>query len=228
MRLKVRKLRAQTFETAIIERYRRRESSVEEALIEMYLAGVSVRRVEDITEALWGTRVSPSTVSDLNKKITQRSKPGAIDRSKASTPTSIWMASCSSAAGPARSAMCRFRGDWCEQRGLSGDSWHLRGCQRGQSGLELVPQAPQERGLAGVRLIISDACLGLSESAAEFFPDAAWQRCIVHRYRNFLSHVPSTKVREIAAMLKAIHASEDIVAAREKLSEWWRSWRRCG
>ena len=43
--------------------------SVEEALIEMYLAGVSVRRVEDITEALWGTRVSPSTVSDLNKKI---------------------------------------------------------------------------------------------------------------------------------------------------------------
>ncbi len=69
VKLKVPKLRRQTFETAIIERYRRREASVEEALIEMYLAGVSVRRVEDITEALWGTRVSPSTVSDLNKKI---------------------------------------------------------------------------------------------------------------------------------------------------------------
>jgi hypothetical protein len=69
MRLRVPKLRARTFETAITERYGRRESSVEEALIEMYLAGVSVRRVEDITEALWGTRVSPSTVSDLNKKI---------------------------------------------------------------------------------------------------------------------------------------------------------------
>jgi transposase-like protein len=53
----------------VIERYRRRESSVEEALIEMYLAGISVRRVEDITEALWGTRVSPSTVSNLNQKI---------------------------------------------------------------------------------------------------------------------------------------------------------------
>src|SRR5512140_250874 len=59
--LKVPKLRRQTFETAIIERYRRRESSVEEALIEMYLAGVSVRRVEDITEALWGT-CSPGTM----------------------------------------------------------------------------------------------------------------------------------------------------------------------
>ncbi len=67
--LKVPKLRTLPFETAIIERYRRRESSVEEALIEMYLAGISVRRVEDITESLWGTRVSPSTVSNLNKKV---------------------------------------------------------------------------------------------------------------------------------------------------------------
>ena len=67
--LRIPKLRTLTFETAIIERYRRRESSVEEALMEMYLAGVSVRRVEDITQALWGTRVSPSTVSELNKKI---------------------------------------------------------------------------------------------------------------------------------------------------------------
>ena len=70
--LNVPKLRKQTLDTAIIERYRRRESSVEEALMEMYLAGVSVRRVEDITEALWGTRVSPSVVSDLNKKIYKR------------------------------------------------------------------------------------------------------------------------------------------------------------
>lgn len=56
------KLKGLTFETAIIERYKRRETSVEEALIEMYLAGVSMRRVEDITEALWGT------ISNLNKK----------------------------------------------------------------------------------------------------------------------------------------------------------------
>ena len=57
------KLRKLPFETSIIERYRRREASVEEAMIEMYLAGVSVRRVEDITEALWGSKVSPSTNS---------------------------------------------------------------------------------------------------------------------------------------------------------------------
>lgn len=67
--LKVPKLRSLPFETAIIERYKRRESSVEEALLEMYYAGVSMRRVEDITEALWGSRVSPSTISELNQKV---------------------------------------------------------------------------------------------------------------------------------------------------------------
>ena len=59
------RLKGVPFETAIIERYRRRESSVEEALIEMYLAGVSVRRVEDITEALWGSKVSHATLLSL-------------------------------------------------------------------------------------------------------------------------------------------------------------------
>jgi putative transposase len=57
---------------AIIERYRRRESSVEEALMEMSLPGVSARRAEDISDVLWGTRVSPSTVSDLNQKLYER------------------------------------------------------------------------------------------------------------------------------------------------------------
>ncbi len=69
VKLKMPKLKGVAFETAIIERYQRRESSVEEALIEMYLAGVSVRRVEDITEALWGAKVSPGTISELNKKV---------------------------------------------------------------------------------------------------------------------------------------------------------------
>ena len=67
--LKIPRLRTLLFETQIIKRYQTKQSSVEEALIEMYLAGVSVRRVEDITEALWKTKVSSSTISDLNQKI---------------------------------------------------------------------------------------------------------------------------------------------------------------
>lgn len=66
--LKIPKLKGIPFETALIECCCRREFSVEETLIEMYLAGASMRRVEDITEALWGTKVSPRTISNLNRK----------------------------------------------------------------------------------------------------------------------------------------------------------------
>lgn len=86
VKLKMPKLRRQTFETAIIERYQRRECSVEEALMEMYLAGVSVRRVEDITEALWGTRVSPGTVSNLNKKSEGLSATGSSEQPERQDP----------------------------------------------------------------------------------------------------------------------------------------------
>ena len=77
----------------------------------------------------------------------------------------------------------------------------------------------KKRGLTGVRLIISDACLGLSEAAAEVFPEADWQRCVVHFYRNVFSKVPSNKVREVAAMLKAIHAQESREAAESKAGD---------
>ncbi len=70
------------------------------------------------------------------------------------------------------------------------------------------------RGLTPPDLIVSDACLGLAEAAAEVFPDAGWQRCVVHFYRNVFSVVPRRRMREVARMLKAIHASEDLEAAR--------------
>lgn len=65
--LKVPKLNGISFETSITERYCRQEISVKEALIKMYLAGVLLRRVRDITEALWGSKVSPSTISELTR-----------------------------------------------------------------------------------------------------------------------------------------------------------------
>jgi transposase-like protein len=102
--LKMPKLRRQTFETAIIERYRRRDISIEEAIVQMYLAGVSVRWVEDVTEALWGTRVSSGTVSKLNQKVyrhIERWRSQQLEGDYAYV--SIWMAFCSSAAGVARS-----------------------------------------------------------------------------------------------------------------------------
>ena len=103
------RLKGISFETAIIERYRRRESSVEEALIEMYLAGVSVRRVEDITEALWGTKVSASTVSELNKKRTSISRHGGTDRCRAeSTRMCMWTASICVETGAENTKTCLY------------------------------------------------------------------------------------------------------------------------
>jgi transposase-like protein len=77
----------------------------------------------------------------------------------------------------------------------------------------------KDRGLKGVRLFIGDRCLGLVESVAEFYPEVSYQRCVVHFYRNAWSYVPSTKVRIVASMLKAIHASEDREAARIKAAQ---------
>jgi putative transposase len=74
----------------------------------------------------------------------------------------------------------------------------------------------KERGLKEVQLVISDACLGLVESVTELYPEAKWQRCTVHFYRNVFSVVPKAKMREVSMMLKAIHASEDRTAAQEK------------
>jgi transposase-like protein len=215
--LKVPKLRRQAFETAIVERYRRRETSVEEALIEMYLAGVSVRRVEDITEALWGTRVSPGTVSRLNQKIyaqieAWRNRPitgthpyvyldgVVLKRSWAGEVRNVaLLVAIGVSAEGFREILGIREGAKEDKAGWSGFLAHLK-----------------QRGLAGVELIVSDACLGLVESAAEHFPDARWQRCVVHWYRSLFSHVPREKVREVAAMLKAIHAQEDYAAAEAK------------
>ena len=72
------------------------------------------------------------------------------------------------------------------------------------------------RGLEGVRLVVGDKCLGMLEAVGEVFPEAKYQRCVVHFYRNVFSVVPKSKVKNVAKMLKAIHAQESKKASREK------------
>ena len=217
--LKVPKLRRQTFETAIIERYRRRESSVEEALIEMYLAGISVRRVEDITEALWGTRVSPSTVSNLNKKIYAKIEAWRNRAIEGEHPylylDGIVMKR--SWAGEVRNVSLLVASA-VNAEGFREILGICEGAKEDKSGWSAFLQYLVDRGLKGVQLIISDACRGLTESTAEYLPEARWQRCMVHFYRNVFSHVPATRVREVSHMLKAIHAQETREAADRKAS----------
>ena len=210
-------MRHRTFETAIIERYRRREASVEEALMEMYLAGVSVRRVEDITEALWGTRVSLGTVSNLNKKIYKQIAAWRNAPIKGRYPyvylDGIVLKRCW--AGEVRniSLLVAIGVNTEGYRDILGI---VEGAKEDKAGWSGFLSHLKGRGLSGVRLIVSDACMGLMDSVGEYYPDALWQRCTVHWYRNIFSHVPSTKVRDVSLMLKAIHANESREAALAK------------
>jgi len=215
--LQVPRLRSLPFETQIIERYKRKESSVEEALVEMYLAGVSVRRVEDITEALWGTKVSASAVSDLNQKIY-----GNIEewRNRPLTGEFPYI----------------FLDGIYLKRSWGGEMQHVSVlvaigvCNDGYREILGVTEGLREdkeswsnflrylkgRGLKGVKLVVSDKCLGLVEVIGDFLPEAKWQRCVVHWYRNAFSICPKKHVKQLVAMLKAIHAQEDREAALEK------------
>lgn len=215
--LQVPRLRKLPLETQIIERYRRKESSVEEALIEMYLSGVSVRRVEDITEALWGQRVSPSTVSELNQKIyatIEQWRQRPIEGEHAYVYLDgIWLKR--SWGGEVRNIAVLVA------VGVRSDGYReilgvAEGIKEDVEGWRNFLRHLKGRGLHGVRLFISDKCLGLLEALGEFYPEAQWQRCMVHWYRNVFSVVPRGRRKEVAAMLKAIHGQEDRPAAREK------------
>jgi len=218
--LKVPKLRNLSFETAIIERYKRREASVEEALIEMYLAGVSVRRVEDITQALWGTRVSPGTVSKLNKKIYGSIEQWRTKGLKGQYPF-IYLDGISlkrSWGGEVKNVSVLV----CigvNQEGYREILGVAEGAREDRESWRSFLRYMKQRGLKGVELVISDKSLGLIEVLGEFYPKAQWQRCVVHFYRNVFTVVPKGKRKEVAAMLRAIHAQEDRAAALQKAAD---------
>jgi putative transposase len=220
VQLQVPKLRRATFESQVIERYRRRESSVEEALVEMYLAGVSVRRVEDITEALWGTRVSPSTVSELNQKIYARihewrNRPLAGEHPYVYLD-GVWLSR--EFGGEVRPVAVLVA------IGVNADGFReilgvMEGAKEDGESWRAFLRHLKGRGLRGVQLVVSDKCLGLVEALGEALPEARWQRCVVHFYRNVMRVVPTGKVREAVALLKAVHAQEDREAGLVKADQ---------
>ena len=215
--LKIPKLRTLPFDTAIIERYKRREESVEEALIEMYLAGISVRRVEDISEALWGAKVSPGTISNLNKKVYAQIEEWRNRPLVAEYPY-VYMDG------------IYLKKNWggviesiaiLVAIGVNGDGNRevigaIEGGREDKESWLRFLRSLKERGLHGMRLIVGDKCLGLVEAIREVFPETLYQRCMVHFMRNVLCDVPRNRSKEVAHMLKAIFAQEDGDACRRK------------
>ena len=214
------KLRGATFQTAVIERYRRRETSVEEAIIEMYLAGVSARRIEDVSEILWGAGVSAGTVSNLNEKAFEsvdawRTRPLSggypypfvdgvyLKRSWGGSYENVAVMVAIGVNPEGRREIVGCAEGFAESR----ESWKefllwLRG-----------------RGLSGVRLVAGDKSLGMLGALEEVFPEARYRRRAVRFCRNVFGKVPRQKRTRVAKMLKAIHAQESREASEAKAAE---------
>ena len=214
---KMPKLKGMRFATATIERYKRRETSVEEAMIEMYLAGVSTRRIEDVSEILWGSSVSAATVSNLNGKAFEaveewRSRPLACSYPYVFVDgiylKRAWGGSFENVA--VMVAIGVNDDGYREVIGAAEGFTESAECWR-----EFLSWL-KGRGLSGVRLFTGDKATAMTGAIAEVFPDAAYQRCTVHFYRSVLSEVPKSKRAKAAAMLKAIHAQESLDASMEK------------
>ena len=218
--LRVPKLRKLPFETAIIERYKRREESVEEALIEMYLAGVSVRRVEDISEALWGARVSPGTISNMNKKvyaeIEKWRKRELVDEYPYVYLDGIYLKKNWGGTIENVAILIALGVNSEGNREIIGAE---EGGKEDRESWQRFLRHLKERGLHGVRLMVGDKCLGLVESIQEIFPETRYQRCMVHFMRNVLCDVPRSRGSEVGSWLKAIFAQEDREACLRKARE---------
>jgi len=215
--LEVPRLRMIPFQSQIIDRYRRMESSLEEALIEMYLQGVSTRRVTDITEQLCDASISGSSMSRLNNKVYDK-----ID---------AW-----------RSRQLEDNYDYLYVDGMSlkarvGDHvetlWLLvvvgvnqlgyrevLGVEAGvvedeMSWLRLFRQL-RRRGVKNLRLVVSDAHEGIRRALRQAYPKAQWQRCYFHFMRNVLTKVPRRHQHKVAAAMRAVYAQEDVEEAVKK------------
>lgn len=218
--LRVPKLRKLPFETAIIERYKRREESVEEALIEMYLAGVSVRRVEDISEALWGARVSPGTISNMNKKvyveIEKWRNRELVDEYPYVYLDGIYLKKNWGGTIENVAILIALGVNSEGNREIIGAE---EGGREDKESWQRFLRHLKERGLHGVRLMVGDKCLGLVEAIRDTFPDTGYQRCMVHFMRNVLCDVPRNRGSEVGSWLKAIFAQEDKDACLRKAQE---------
>ena len=181
------------------------------------LAGVSVRRVEDITEALWGTKVSPSAVSRLNQKIYAKIEEWRNQPIDQEIPyvylDGIWLKRSWGGEVKKVAVLVAIGVDSDGFRRILGV---MEGMKEDHASWLAFLRHLKERGLESPRLIISDKCLGLVEAIGDVYPESDWQRCMFHFMQNIRKEVPKQRIREVSDMLGAIYAQEDRTAALEK------------
>lgn len=225
LELRVPQDRQGRFSTQLFERYQRSEKALVGALAEMYVQGVSTRKVKAITEELCGHEFSASAISDINKTLDGSLKAFAERRLCEDFPYVIL---------DARYERVREAGvilpqavlvavgiDWDGRRQILGVELANRESRSSWKDFLLGLRA---RGLAGVELVVSDDHAGLTAAIREVLPQAAWQRCYVHFLRNALDCLPRKADDDCLQELRWMYDRRDLTEVRRDLAQWLAKW----
>jgi putative transposase len=225
LELRVPQDRQGRFSTELFERYQRSEKALVGALAEMYVQGVSTRKVKAVTEALCGHSFSASAISAINKRLDAGLKAFAERRLKEPYPYLIL---------DARYERVREDGVIVSQAVLMaiGIDWEGR---RQVLGVELANRESasswrdfllglKARGLHGVEFVVSDDHPGLKQAIREVLAEAVWQRCYVHFLRNALDYVPRKVDDDCLMELRWFYDRRDLAEVRRDLAQWLAKW----
>ena len=213
------------FRTEVFERYQRSEKALVSALAEMYVQGVSTRKVKEITEELCGHEFSAATISRVTGKLDDELERFARRRLEEEYPYLVL---------DARYEKIRQDGVIQSQavQVAIGINWEGRRCvlavelanrESGSSWKEFL-LALKQRGLRGVICVVSDDHAGLRAAIPEVLPEASWQRCYVHFLRNALDHLPRKKDDDCLTELRWIYERRNVEEARRDLAAWLTKW----
>jgi len=225
LELRVPQDRAGRFSTELFQRYQRSEKALVGTLAEMYVQGVSTRKVKAVTEALCGHSFSASAISAINKSLDEALLAFAERRLSEPLPYLIL---------DARYEKVREAGIIVSQAVLVAVAVDGEG-QRQIIGVDLANResrsswrdflsALQERGLFGVEFVVSDDHPGLKQAIREVLPGATWQRCYVHFLRNALDHLPRKLADDCLQELRWIYDRRELVEVRRDIAAWLAKW----
>lgn len=213
------------FSTELFERYQRSEKALVAALAEMYVQGVSTRKVKAITEELCGHSFSATTISQINKGLDAALKRFANRRLEEPYPYLIVDARYEKVRVDgiiqSQAVLIAIGINWEGRRQILGVE--LANRESGSSWKEFLLRL-RKRGLKGVELVVSDDHAGLRKSLQEVLPEAAWQRCYVHFLRNALDYLPRKADDDCLQELRWIYDRRDLKEAQADLAAWLKRW----
>ena len=225
LELRVPQDRQGRFSTEAFERYQRSEKALVSALAEMYVQGVSTRKVKAITEELCGHEFSASAVSSVVKRLDEQLSQFANRQLEEGFAYLILDARYEkvreSGSIRSRAVLVAIGIDWDGRRQVLGVD--LANRESTGSWKEFLLSLRQ-RGLKGVEMVVSDDHAGLRKAIAEVLPEAIWQRCYVHFLRNAVDYLPRKGDDDCLRELRWLYDRRDLNEARKDLASWLQRW----